>query len=83
MAPGANVQSKDDFACHALNRDVWRDNRVENLVREGFVLWQAVSFRYRRCRRRRVILRGAGTRARAAVHSLPHPPLPVRSRLLG
>jgi hypothetical protein len=39
----ANVQSEDDFACHALNRDVWRDELVENLVREGFVLWQAVS----------------------------------------
>lgn len=39
-----NIQSEDDFACHALNRDVWRDELVENLVREGFILWQAVSF---------------------------------------
>jgi hypothetical protein len=38
-----NIQNDDDFACHALNRDVWRDELVENLVREGFVLWQAVS----------------------------------------
>jgi hypothetical protein len=38
-----NIQSDDDFACHALNRDVWGDDLVENLVREGFVLWQAVS----------------------------------------
>ena len=38
-----NIQSEDDFACHALNRDVWRDELVENLVREGFILWQAVS----------------------------------------
>lgn len=38
-----NVQSDDDFACHALNRDVWRDELVENLVREGFVLWQTMS----------------------------------------
>lgn len=38
-----NVQSDSDFACHALNRDVWRDELVENLVREGFILWQAVS----------------------------------------
>jgi len=29
-----------DFACHALNRDVWRDELVENLIREGFVFWQ-------------------------------------------
>jgi hypothetical protein len=38
-----NIQNDDDFACHALNRDVWRDELVENLVREGFVLWQAMS----------------------------------------
>lgn len=38
-----NIQSEDDFACHALNRDVWRDELVENLVREGFILWQAMS----------------------------------------
>lgn len=37
-----NIQSDDDFACHALNRDVWRDELVENLVREGFILWQAM-----------------------------------------
>ena len=36
-----NIQSDSDFACHALNRDVWRDELVENLVREGFILWQA------------------------------------------
>eukprot|EP00581_Thalassiosira_minuscula_P007837 CAMPEP_0183705892 /NCGR_PEP_ID=MMETSP0737-20130205/2863_1 /TAXON_ID=385413 /ORGANISM="Thalassiosira miniscula, Strain CCMP1093" /LENGTH=609 /DNA_ID=CAMNT_0025933155 /DNA_START=257 /DNA_END=2086 /DNA_ORIENTATION=+ len=38
-----NIQSDDDFACHALNRDVWRDELVENLVREGFILFQAMS----------------------------------------
>mmetsp|Transcript_4862 Transcript_4862/g.8938 ORF Transcript_4862/g.8938 Transcript_4862/m.8938 type:complete len:650 (+) Transcript_4862:80-2029(+) len=36
-----NIQNDSDFACHALNRDVWRDELVENLVREGFVFWQA------------------------------------------
>lgn len=35
-----NIQSEDDFACHALNRDVWHDELVENLIREGFVFWQ-------------------------------------------
>lgn len=35
-----NLQRDDDFACHALNRDVWRDELVENLVREGFIFWQ-------------------------------------------
>lgn len=38
-----NIQSEDDFACHALNRDVWHDELVENLVREGFVFWQVHS----------------------------------------
>ena len=38
-----NIQSEEDFACHALNRDVWRDELVENLVRDGFILFQAVS----------------------------------------
>jgi len=36
-----NLQSDSDFACHALNRDVWRDELVENLVREGFIFWQS------------------------------------------
>lgn len=38
-----NIQRDSEFACHALNRDVWRDELVENLVREGFIFWQAVS----------------------------------------
>jgi len=38
-----NLQSDSDFACHALNRDVWRDELCENLVREGFIFWQSVS----------------------------------------
>jgi hypothetical protein len=39
-----NIQKDSEFASHALNRDVWRDELVENLVREGFILWQTVSF---------------------------------------
>lgn len=35
-----NLNSDADFACHALNRDVWRDELCENLIREGFVFWQ-------------------------------------------
>lgn len=35
-----NLQSDEEFACHALNRDVWRDELVENLIREGFIFWQ-------------------------------------------
>eukprot|EP00429_Kryptoperidinium_foliaceum_P000728 CAMPEP_0176018876 /NCGR_PEP_ID=MMETSP0120_2-20121206/9103_1 /TAXON_ID=160619 /ORGANISM="Kryptoperidinium foliaceum, Strain CCMP 1326" /LENGTH=443 /DNA_ID=CAMNT_0017351939 /DNA_START=79 /DNA_END=1410 /DNA_ORIENTATION=+ len=36
-----NIQKDSEFSSHALNRDVWRDELVENLVREGFILWQA------------------------------------------
>lgn len=38
-----NLQNEDDFACHALNRDVWRDELVENLIREGFTFLQIMS----------------------------------------
>jgi len=37
-----NLQRDSEFSCHALNRDVWRDELVENLVREGFIFWQTV-----------------------------------------
>ncbi|KAL3935351.1 MAG: hypothetical protein SGARI_003013, partial [Bacillariaceae sp.] len=37
-----NLQRDSEFSCHALNRDVWRDELVENLIREGFVFWQAM-----------------------------------------
>jgi UBX domain-containing protein 7 len=37
-----NLQRDSEFACHALNRDVWRDELVENLIREGFIFWQQV-----------------------------------------
>jgi UBX domain-containing protein 7 len=35
-----NIQSDSDFACHALNRDVWKDEMVESLVQSGFIFWQ-------------------------------------------
>jgi hypothetical protein len=38
-----NLQSDSDFAYHALNRDVWKDELCENLIREGFIFWQSVS----------------------------------------
>jgi UBX domain-containing protein 7 len=37
-----NIQRDSEFASHALNRDVWRDELVENLIREGFIFWQQV-----------------------------------------
>jgi hypothetical protein len=38
-----NIQRDSEFSSHALNRDVWRDELVENLIREGFIFWQSVS----------------------------------------
>lgn len=37
-----NIQKDAEFSSHALNRDVWRDELVENLIREGFIFWQQV-----------------------------------------
>ena len=37
-----NLQRNNEFSCHALNRDVWRDELVENLIGEGFIFWQEV-----------------------------------------
>lgn len=37
-----NIQRDQEFASHALNRDVWRDELVENLIRSGFIFWQQV-----------------------------------------
>jgi UBX domain-containing protein 7 len=44
-----NIQRDSEFASHALNRDVWRDELVENLIREGFIFWQQVSLFWRVC----------------------------------
>eukprot|EP00587_Corethron_hystrix_P006178 CAMPEP_0113306616 /NCGR_PEP_ID=MMETSP0010_2-20120614/5797_1 /TAXON_ID=216773 ORGANISM="Corethron hystrix, Strain 308" /NCGR_SAMPLE_ID=MMETSP0010_2 /ASSEMBLY_ACC=CAM_ASM_000155 /LENGTH=527 /DNA_ID=CAMNT_0000161321 /DNA_START=135 /DNA_END=1718 /DNA_ORIENTATION=- /assembly_acc=CAM_ASM_000155 len=38
-----NVQCDSDFSCHALNRDVWKDELVGSLVQEGFVFWQQLN----------------------------------------
>lgn len=35
-----NVQSNSEFASHMLNRDVWRDTTVKNIIQVGFVLYQ-------------------------------------------
>lgn len=37
-----NIQKDSEFSSHALNRDVWRNDLVENLIREGFIFWQEV-----------------------------------------
>lgn len=38
-----NVQADSDFACHALNRDVWRNDLVEALITSSFIFWQAMN----------------------------------------
>eukprot|EP01083_Nonionella_stella_P069095 184006_1 len=35
-----NLQSVEEFRCHALNRDTWKDRKVRNLVEDSFILWQ-------------------------------------------
>lgn len=38
-----NIQRDSEFSSHALNRDVWNNDLIENLIREGFIFWQQVS----------------------------------------
>lgn len=35
-----NLQSNTEFACQALNRDVWNHGTVQQLVQANFVFWQ-------------------------------------------
>lgn len=57
-----NLQRDSEFSCHALNRDVWRDELVENLVREGFIFWQAMD----------TSSEGRTYSERYSVHDYPH-----------
>lgn len=41
-----NVQNVREFACQALNRDVWSNSAVKEVVREHFVLWQVRSGKF-------------------------------------
>ncbi|XP_011892081.1 PREDICTED: UBX domain-containing protein 7 isoform X1 [Cercocebus atys] len=35
-----NIQNVQDFACQCLNRDVWSNEAVKNIIREHFIFWQ-------------------------------------------
>jgi UBX domain-containing protein 7 len=35
-----NLQDMNDFNCQALNRDIWKDQRVKDLVSENFIFLQ-------------------------------------------
>jgi len=36
-----NLQRDSEFSSHALNRDVWANDLVENLIVSSFIFWQA------------------------------------------
>jgi hypothetical protein len=36
-----NIQDDSVFACHELNRDIWRDDTVQSVVACFYVFWQA------------------------------------------
>eukprot|EP00980_Cylindrotheca_fusiformis_P011906 scaffold2830_cov131-Cylindrotheca_fusiformis.AAC.27 len=57
-----NLQRNSEFSSHALNRDVWRDELVENLIREGFIFWQAMD----------ISTEGKTYAQRYHVHDFPH-----------
>ena len=35
-----NVQDATEFSSHILNRDVWHNSQVKNVVETSFLLWQ-------------------------------------------
>ncbi|XP_061776369.1 UBX domain-containing protein 7 [Nerophis ophidion] len=35
-----NIQNVQDFACQCLNRDVWSNDAVKNIIRDHFIFWQ-------------------------------------------
>ncbi|XP_033215407.1 UBX domain-containing protein 7 [Belonocnema kinseyi] len=38
-----NVQNSQEFACQILNRDVWSNEQVREMIKDHFVLWQVLS----------------------------------------
>ncbi len=39
-----NVQNQNEFYCQILNRDVWSDDTVKEIVKENFVFIQVSGF---------------------------------------
>lgn len=35
-----NIQNSQEFACQILNRDVWSNQQIQEIVKDHFVLWQ-------------------------------------------
>nr|XP_031832976.1 UBX domain-containing protein 7 [Nomia melanderi] len=38
-----NIQNPQEFACQILNRDVWSNQQIQEIVKDHFVLWQVLS----------------------------------------
>ncbi|XP_043278787.1 UBX domain-containing protein 7 [Venturia canescens] len=38
-----NVQNSQEFACQILNRDVWPNSQIREIIKDHFVLWQVLS----------------------------------------
>lgn len=41
-----SIHNNDIFDCHRLNRDLWKNRNIINLVKESFVLWQVLNNRF-------------------------------------
>lgn len=39
-----NVQNPLEFSCQILNRDLWPNEQIREMVRDHFVLWQVIQF---------------------------------------
>ncbi|GAB1865797.1 UBX domain-containing protein 7 [Camponotus japonicus] len=37
-----NVQNPQEFSCQVLNRDVWPNQQIQEIVKDHFVLWQVL-----------------------------------------
>lgn len=35
-----NVQNPQEFCCQVLNRDVWSNEQIQEIIKDHFVLWQ-------------------------------------------
>ncbi|XP_012532905.1 UBX domain-containing protein 7 [Monomorium pharaonis] len=38
-----NVQNPQEFSCQVLNRDVWPNENIQEIVKDHFILWQVLS----------------------------------------
>ncbi|XP_014478630.1 PREDICTED: UBX domain-containing protein 7 [Dinoponera quadriceps] len=38
-----NVQNPQEFSCQVLNRDVWPNQQIQEIVKDHFILWQVLS----------------------------------------